>query len=53
MEVLSDEGMGVPVKRMGVPDRFLPHGTQGMLRGSLGLDKEGIAKTVRHWLKTE
>lgn len=53
MEVLSEEGICVPVKRIGLPDRFLPHSTQKTLREQVGLDKEGIKKTVRHWLKSE
>jgi 1-deoxy-D-xylulose-5-phosphate synthase len=53
MEVLSDEGMRIPVKRVGLPDRFLFHGSQKMLREHLGLDKEGIKKTVKLWLSKE
>jgi 1-deoxy-D-xylulose-5-phosphate synthase len=53
MEVLSEEGIRVPVKRVGLPDRFLTHGTQQMLRELVGLDKEGIKKTVRLWLSRE
>ncbi len=50
MEVLSEEGIQVPVRRIGLPDRFLAHGTQKTLRELLGLDQEGIKKTVRLWL---
>jgi 1-deoxy-D-xylulose-5-phosphate synthase len=53
MEALSEEGISVPVKRIGLPDRFLPHSTQKALRKQVGLDKEGIKKTVKHWLKSE
>jgi 1-deoxy-D-xylulose-5-phosphate synthase len=53
MEVLSEEGIRVPVKRAGLPDRFLAHGTPKMLRELVGLDKEGIKKTVRFWLSKE
>jgi 1-deoxy-D-xylulose-5-phosphate synthase len=53
MEALSEEGISVPVKRIGLPDRFLPHSTQKALREQVGLDKEGIKKTVKHWLKSE
>lgn len=53
LEVLSDEGIKADVKRLGMPDRFLHHGSQGMLRGQLSLDAEGIRKTIRQWLKIE
>lgn len=52
MEILSEEGITVPVKRLGIPDAFLPHGSQGSLRKSIGIDKEGIKKSIKLWLKT-
>jgi 1-deoxy-D-xylulose-5-phosphate synthase len=52
MEMLSEEGIIVPVKRLGIPDAFLPHGSQGSLRKSIGIDKEGIKKSIKLWLKT-
>ena len=52
MEVLSEEGIALPVKRLGIPDVFLSHGSQGSLRKSIGIDKEGIKQFVRQWLKT-
>jgi 1-deoxy-D-xylulose-5-phosphate synthase len=53
MEVLSEEGITVPVRRLGIPDLFLPHGSQKTLRATVGLDSEGIKKAVREWLKSE
>lgn len=53
LEVLSEEGLTVPVKILGLPDRFLPHGSQRTLRHTLSLDKEGIARKVIDWLKKE
>ena len=52
MEVLSEEGITIPVKRLGIPDAFLPHGSQGGLRKSIGIDKEGIKQFILQWLKT-
>jgi len=52
MEMLSEEGLTVPIKRLGIPDAFLPHGSQGSLRKSIGIDKEGIKKSIKLWLKT-
>ena len=35
---------------MGIPDRFVPHGTQAELRRDLGLDTPGIvAAVLRSW----
>jgi 1-deoxy-D-xylulose-5-phosphate synthase len=53
MEVLSEEGIVTPVRRVGLPDRFLTHSPQKLLRQQTGLDKEGIKKAVRHWLDSE
>jgi 1-deoxy-D-xylulose-5-phosphate synthase len=53
MEVLSEEGIRIPVKRTGLPDRFLYHGSQKAIRQHIGLDKEGIKKTVKLWLSKE
>jgi 1-deoxy-D-xylulose-5-phosphate synthase len=45
IEFLTDEGFtGVEVKRLGVPDRFIPHGTQDELRKMCGFDKDAIAQ---------
>ncbi len=35
---------GVKVKMLGLPDTFIEHGPQSLLRKNLGLDAEGIAK---------
>ena len=47
IEFLADEGFtGVEVKRLGVPDRFIPHGTQDELRKMCGFDKDAIAQAT-------
>lgn len=50
LELLEQEGLtGVRVKRLGIPDRFIEHGSQAQLRKDLGLDADGIlhaAKTL-------
>jgi len=53
MEALSDEGIDVPVKRIGIPDMFLPHGSQKTLRKTIGIDAEGISRGILKWLKKE
>ncbi len=47
LEFIADHGLsGVEVKRLGVPDRFVPHGTQEELRKLCGFDKDAIAQTA-------
>jgi 1-deoxy-D-xylulose-5-phosphate synthase len=52
LELLASEGVyNVKVKRIGIPDRFIEHGSQAQLRKDLGLDGEGIAATVEAFLQ--
>ncbi|MDD5242881.1 MAG: 1-deoxy-D-xylulose-5-phosphate synthase [Syntrophorhabdaceae bacterium] len=53
MELLSKEGVALPVKCLGIPDTFITHGSQNSLRNRIGLDREGISKAIREWLKKE
>jgi 1-deoxy-D-xylulose-5-phosphate synthase len=41
-DLLSSDGVMVPIARLGLPDRFIEHGAQGTLLGQLGLDAYGI-----------
>jgi 1-deoxy-D-xylulose-5-phosphate synthase len=51
LELLEKEGIkGIRVKRLGIPDRFIEHGSQAQLRKDLGLDAAGIAKAVQIFL---
>jgi len=51
LEYLADHSM-VPSRfvRLGMPDRYVEHGSQEILRKILGLDAEGIAQTARELL---
>jgi 1-deoxy-D-xylulose-5-phosphate synthase len=52
LELLEEEGItGVPVTRIGFPDRFIEQGEQPDLRAMYGLDAVGIAATVRKALQ--
>ena len=44
---LTERGVHIPVLRLGLPDRFIDHGEQGQLLAELGLDKDGIVRTIR------
>ena len=50
LEALANEGVTVPVLRLGVPDTLVPHGTRGQLLAQLGLTPEGIARSVSAWI---
>ncbi|RME29102.1 MAG: 1-deoxy-D-xylulose-5-phosphate synthase [Deltaproteobacteria bacterium] len=51
---LCDKGMsGVRLRRVGVGDAFVPHGSQKSLREELGLDAEGIKAAVKQMLAAE
>ncbi|MDP2688837.1 MAG: 1-deoxy-D-xylulose-5-phosphate synthase [Deltaproteobacteria bacterium] len=47
LEFLEEHGVRCPVKRMGIPDEFVEHGTQEELRARYGLNASGIERTVR------
>lgn len=51
LEFMSDHGYQAQVKRLGVPDRFIDHGTQKQLYRECGFDPESITKTVRALIK--
>ena len=51
--VLAERGVGVPLLRLGLPDRFIDHGEQGQLLAELGLDKDGIVRAVRAHVNTQ
>jgi 1-deoxy-D-xylulose-5-phosphate synthase len=54
LELLADEGVtGVTVRRLGVPDRFIAHGTQDELKKICGIDKDGIAQAAMQMVRAE
>ena len=46
-EVLHQEGVGVPVLQLGLPDQFIDHGDQAALLAGVGLDAAGIERSIR------
>lgn len=52
LEHYADKGIRMMVKRIGIPDTFVEHGTVNELHHALGMDVEGIAKTLKNLLKT-
>lgn len=47
LEFLSAHGLGTPVLQLGLPDQFIDHGDQVALLRDLGLDGDGIERSIR------
>ena len=47
LEFLSEQGLSIPVRRLGMPDRVVEHGSQDQLYKECGYDANGIARAVR------
>lgn len=45
---LMEQGLGsIPTRVLAIPDHFVEHGSQPIIRGELGLDAAGIAEAIR------
>ncbi len=52
LECLNDEGVTpIKIQRLGIPDRFVEHGSQTVLRSKYGLDAPAIAAAARQLLQ--
>ena len=51
-ESLAMQGLNIPILHLGLPDAFVEHGDPATLLADCGLNREGIAKSVRDWLAT-
>ncbi|RLM11533.1 1-deoxy-D-xylulose-5-phosphate synthase [Gibbsiella quercinecans] len=49
-ELLMAKRQAVPVLNIGLPDRFIPQGSQEEIRSDLGLDAAGIQRQIEAWL---
>lgn len=47
---LRDAGVGVPLRDLGVPAGFHPHGSRAEILASLGLTAQDIARDVTEWV---
>jgi 1-deoxy-D-xylulose-5-phosphate synthase len=51
ISLLQESGLNdVKIKNIGIPDEFVEHGTQAILRAKYGLDANGIARQVMEML---
>ncbi|PWS22645.1 1-deoxy-D-xylulose-5-phosphate synthase, partial [Enterococcus faecium] len=46
LEALQGAGVVKPVLQLGLPDLFIEHGDPAKLLAGVGLDAEGIAKSI-------
>lgn len=51
LEFMADNGYEASVKRLGIPDRFVEHGTQAQLYKECGYDTTAIVETVKLLVK--
>lgn len=48
--MLAEQGIRIPLLRLGLPDRFIEHGDQSLLLADLGLDRDGILRSTQQQL---
>ena len=54
VECIMDEGLyNVSIRRIGLPDRFIEHGSQDSLRKGIGLDVQTIIKVAKDLFRTQ
>jgi 1-deoxy-D-xylulose-5-phosphate synthase len=53
IEYMNDNSYKAKVMRLGIPDRFVDHGTQEELYNECGYDAEGIAAAVRNLVQSK
>jgi 1-deoxy-D-xylulose-5-phosphate synthase len=51
IEFMSDNGYNAKVKRLGIPDYFVEHGTQQELISECGFDVKAIGKAIREMVQ--
>jgi 1-deoxy-D-xylulose-5-phosphate synthase len=52
-EVLAAHGVLVPLLQVGIPDRFIEHGSRDTCLAAAGLDLAGISASVENWWTVE
>jgi 1-deoxy-D-xylulose-5-phosphate synthase len=48
-ELLAAEGLAVPLLQLGIPDRFIEHGSRDGCLAAAGLDAAGLHASVERW----
>ena len=48
-ELFASEGVILPLRHIGIPDRFIEHGSRETCLAAAGLDLAGLTANVEHW----
>ncbi len=48
-EVLAAEGVSLPMMQIGIPDRFIEHGSRGSCLAAAGLDPASLSASIERW----
>jgi 1-deoxy-D-xylulose-5-phosphate synthase len=48
-ELFASEGVLLPLHHIGIPDRFIEHGSRDTCLAAAGLDLAGLTANVEHW----
>ena len=48
-ELLASEGLQVPLLQIGIPDRFIEHGSRDSCLAAAGLDLAGLTASIERW----
>ena len=49
-ECLAAHGIAMPVLNLGIPDRFIEHGSREQCLASAGLDRDSVLQSINSWL---
>jgi 1-deoxy-D-xylulose-5-phosphate synthase len=48
-ELLASDGVQIPLLQLGIPDRFIEHGSRESCLAAAGLDAAGLAASIERW----
>jgi 1-deoxy-D-xylulose-5-phosphate synthase len=48
-ELLASEGVQMPLLQLGIPDRFIEHGSRDSCLAAAGLDAGGLSSSIERW----
>ena len=48
-ELLAAEGLQLPLLQLGIPDRFIEHGSRDTCLAAAGLDAAGLSASIEGW----
>ncbi|MBS0579700.1 MAG: 1-deoxy-D-xylulose-5-phosphate synthase [Proteobacteria bacterium] len=48
-ELLASDGVQIPLLQLGIPDRFIEHGSRESCLAAAGLDSAGLSASIERW----